>query len=172
MVHDGLEAGQTSGQEDASKGQGRVKVISHGQEMGSGIGTGDDDDIVTIVVLLVVVAILISRSRADLDLAVNLADLGCTDGQDLLLVDGSVGRDFKDFALDGVNPPDDGDVSGSARHVAQNTQHWRLRIELIEGGQNKVGWTVDVITWRRGRGIIYPIVVSVATQLEACCMCV
>lgn len=106
LAHDGLKTGQTGCEDQAAKGQGRIKVIAQGQEMAGGVGTGDDDNLVaasTVVVLFVVAAVSFRGCRPDLVVSEGPLGIGpCGTHDDLLLVGGGVGGDGEDLPLDGV----------------------------------------------------------------------
>lgn len=107
LVHDGLETRQDTGEEDGADCQGRVAIITHGQQVVSSIGTGDDDDLVAVVVLFAILAAVGRSGGLDLDITTLLGDdVGVVGGQDLLVVGFWVGRGLEDLALDGVEPSD------------------------------------------------------------------
>jgi hypothetical protein len=126
LVHDGLEAGETSGQDQASEGKGRLVVVPQRQKVGSGIGAGDDDDILATIILLVAVLVaagLVQR-RSGVDLRIGCSSFFCVSvlavasggGDDRFLVDGLVTGDFHNLALNRIDGARHEGAVGPVRH--------------------------------------------------------
>jgi hypothetical protein len=133
LIHSGLETGEPCGQEHSPKGQRRVSIVSHRQQVLSRIGTGDNDSALIVAVLLVMfVAIAQSWNRFDLGILHQRAISGKLSVLDRmaqadLLVDSSVAGNVRDIAYHGVDPSQDDRVGVGCGHADVGAMSNRLK---------------------------------------------
>lgn len=141
LAHDGLETRQARGEEQAAKGQGRVEVVTHRQQVACGVGTGDDDNLIAaaaIVLLVVVVTVPVPCRRGSLDLVIAEGAVGVcaggAHGDDLLLIGGGVCGHGEDLVLDGVQAAhDDGLVDAGVGHPAGGSDKTDKQLAICLG---------------------------------------
>lgn len=108
LAHDSLETRENGREEETSKGQSGLEIITERQKMLGSIGTGDDDHILAAVVLLVVLFMVpfVGRCGSRLDFTVAcIFFVLCAESD--FLVDGRMGGSRDNLALDRVERPDD-----------------------------------------------------------------
>ena len=132
LIHGGLETGEPSGQEHSPKGQRRVSIIPHRQQVLSRIGTGDNDSALTVAILLVVFVAIAHRNSLDLEILYQRAIFGKLSFLDRmaqadLLVNSFVTGDVRDIANHGVDPSKDDGVHVGCGHVAVGAISNRLK---------------------------------------------